>query len=367
MKIALVYLGRRGAGLPISLEFARNLAKTDEILVVLSHAGAAAADWDSLGIQTVITGTYENLPQAFWSWIEQHRIRRLANQIAAWKPDAMLFPMFYTWNPFLQARLSHIPSVVAVHDPRPHPGLRDRLFQWLENRSIQRAARCLVFSQSLVTELSYRGVPLGKIDVIRLGLLDYQQTGSILSPNPTADHNAPIILLFFGRITSYKGLDILLKAYQKVHSTYPIQLIIAGEGDLRPYRSLLAACRNVQVINRWVPDTEVPDIFQRANIVILPYTSASQSGVIPIAASFGLPVIATRTGGIPEQIEDCQSGLLVEPGSVEQLTEAIERLLEEPDFRNSLGTRLREEYQTKHNWQQTVITIRSALEKAQQT
>lgn len=367
MKIALIYLGRRGAGLPISLELARNLRTTDELMVVLSHAAKSAVDWDSLGVKTITASTYENLPQAIWTWIDQRRIRRLADQIAACKPDVLLFPMFYTWNPFLQARLHSIPSVIAVHDPRPHPGLSDKLFQWLEDRSIRQAARCLVFSQSLLPDLSLRGVDPENIDLIRLGLFDYKQAGGSPLPQSSRHGESPTTLLFFGRITAYKGLDVLLKAYQQVRLHYNIRLLIVGEGDLRSYRSLLETSEGIDVTNRWIADHEIPAFFQQANLVILPYTSASQSGVIPIAASFALPVIATRTGGIPEQIQDGINGLLVEPGSLEQLVKAIEHLLSEPAFREALGRRLQDDFREKYSWQKTAAIIRVSLDKARLT
>jgi glycosyltransferase involved in cell wall biosynthesis len=367
MKIALIYLGRRGAGLPVSLELAQGLAVSDEVICVLSTAAAAAADWNKLGVELITTATYENLTQAVWSWIDRRRIHHLADQIAVWKPDVLLFPMFYTWNPFLQYRLRQIPSVVAVHDPRPHPGLSDKLFQWLENRSIRQAARGLVFSQSLAPELARRGIDLEKIDVISLGAFDYKRGKSLTGPHTHDVGQKLPTLLFFGRITEYKGLDLLLQAFQKVRLRHQAQLLIAGEGDLRPYRPLLETCEGVDIINRWIADEEIPEIFQRADMVILPYTSASQSGVIPIAASFGLPVIATRTGGIPEQIQDGQNGLLVEPGSVEQLGAAIERLLTNPDFGRSLGQSLQDDFQSKHNWQQITSKVRASLDKARLT
>jgi len=367
MKIALIYLGRRGAGLPISLELARHLAETEELLMVLSETAAASVDWTSLGVKTLTAITYENLAQAVWSWIDQRRIHRLAEQIAAWKPDVLLFPMFYTWNPFLQARLRHIPSVIAVHDPRPHPGLSDKLFQWLENRSIRLAARGLVFSQSLAPELARRGISPEKIDTISLGAFDYKYVKSPTGFQSNATEQIAPTLLFFGRITEYKGLEILLPAFQQVRLHHKVQLLIAGDGDLRPYRPLLETCEGVEVINRWVADEEIPEIFQRADMVILPYTSASQSGVIPIAASFGLPVIATCTGGIPEQIQDGQNGLLIEPGSTEQLVEAIEHLLTDSSIGQGLGQRLRDDFENEHNWQQTAIIVRDSLLKARLT
>jgi glycosyltransferase involved in cell wall biosynthesis len=234
----------------------------------------------------------------------------------------------------------------------------------MENRSIRLAKRCLVFSASLVSELARRGVEPANIDVIRLGAFTYGTGES--SAAPATVETEPILpaLLFFGRITAYKGLEVLLQAFKQVSEKHSATLLIAGDGDLRPYRQWIEGDENIQVINRWIADVEVASVFQRANLVVLPYTSASQSGVIPIAASFRLPVIATRTGGIPEQIQDGLSGLLVEPGSVEKLSAAIERLLVDPEFRRSLGERLHDNFQNKHNWEQTAALVKAALEKA---
>ena len=364
MKIALIYLGRRGAGLPISRELARQLEKTDQVLAVLSQAAATGANWDELNAERITTSTYQNTLQAAWSWIEGSRIRNLAMQIAAWKPDVLLFPMFYTWNPFLQIRLRQVPSVVAVHDPQPHPGLSDRLFQWMENSSIRQATRCLVFSQSLVPALTKRGCPPDRIDTINLGVLSYAGIPSQALEPPGRETPGIPTFLFFGRITAYKGLDILLAAFQQVRQRHPARLLVAGDGSLRPYRGLTAALAGVEVINRWIPDEEIPAIFQQADIVVLPYTSASQSGVIPIAAQYSLPVIATRTGGIPEQITDGESGLLVEAGSVEQLRGAMERLLVDPALGRQLGQQLQHDFQDKFSWQQTAAKVRACLAKA---
>jgi glycosyltransferase involved in cell wall biosynthesis len=241
----------------------------------------------------------------------------------------LLFPMFYTWNPFLQWHLRDIPGVVAVHDPISHPGLADAAYKLLEDLSIRQAERCIVFSRSL-GELSY-----------------YQRYLSQISPRQSTEQPK---LLFFGRITAYKGLEVLLQAYQQLIKTHNAQLMVVGEGNLNPYRSLLDGVPQVQLINKWLSEEEIAAIFNQANIVVLPYTAASQSGVLPIAASFGLPVIATRVGGIPEQIEHETTGLLVEPGSVTELVAAIQRLIENPQLARQLGENLQRDYQENKNW-----------------
>jgi glycosyltransferase involved in cell wall biosynthesis len=260
--------------------------------------------------------------------------------------------------------LSQFPSVIAVHDPLPHPGLTDRLFQVLEDWSIRQATRGLVFSQSLAPELAQRGLPLSHIDVISLGPFIYPSWGDTSLHRAEVSDQKPPTLLFFGRITAYKGLGILLEAYGQVAKHRPLRLVVAGEGDLRPYQAKIQSTPGIEVINRWIAEQEIPGIFQQADMVILPYTSASQSGVIPIAAGFGLPVIATRTGGIPEQIEDGENGLLVEPNSAGQLAAAIGRLVTDPALASRLGHQLQADFELKHSWQQVTTGVRASLEKA---
>jgi len=348
MRLALIHLGRRGAGNPISYELAKHLSQQADILVILSQYVENLPLWKSSGLELMTTSTYQNLPVAIWSWINQLKIRKLADRIRAWKPDVLLFPMFYTWNPFLQGHLGDIPAIVAVHDPIAHPGLADFVYKRLEDRSIKQAERCIVFSQSLIPELSQRGIDTQHIDFVPLGELSYYQR--YLSHISPARGATQPMLLFFGRITAYKGLEILLQAYKQLINTNQARLMVVGEGNLNPFKSLLDVIPQVQVINHWVSEEEVAAVFSQASIVILPYTAASQSGVIPIAASFGLPVIATRVGGIPEQIEHEITGLLVNPGSVAELIAAIQRLLENPQLAHQLGKNLLRDYQENKNW-----------------
>jgi glycosyltransferase involved in cell wall biosynthesis len=265
--------------------------------------------------------------------------------------------MFYTLNPFLQHHLTEIPSVVAVHDPVPHPGYIDLVYAKLENWSVHQSRRCLLFSTVFVPALEERGVSPERIDVIPHGPLIYP---SVAQP----DFAQSPSLLFFGRITDYKGLDILIKAYARLRERYPINLRIVGSGDLRPYMPLLKNLPGVEIVNRWVDESEVGHYFGPNQIVVLPYTSASQSGVIAVAAGFGLPVIATSTGGLPEQINDGVTGILVPPGSVDELVDAIENLLNNSLKAALLGQALAKDFSQNRNWNVIATQVLSACEKA---
>jgi glycosyltransferase involved in cell wall biosynthesis len=198
-----------------------------------------------------------------------------------------------------------------------------------------------------VATLMKKGIARERIDVIPHGLLDHY----IFGPPSTRGEELRPTILFFGRITEYKGLGVLLEAFEQVAIHRPqVQLKIVGEGNLKPYSDQLDRIPNVSVVNRWVDEAEVGNYFQNAAMLAIPYTSASQSGVVAIAAAFGTPVVATRVGALPEQIENDQTGLLVEPNSPDQLSKAMIRLLDDPDLSRSVGRNLAERTRKSSDW-----------------
>ncbi len=362
MRIALIYLGRRGSGGAISLGLGRALAGETRLAAFLSSGLETLLAWQGAQPFAVqVVPTYSGGLEAAWTLVFPARIRQLAGLVAAWRPDVLLFPMFHPWNAALQKALAPAPSIVFVHDPLPHPGLVSWLHARFENASLARAACCVVLSQALVPELVQRGVPPAKIAVIPHGLIQYPHLGSNgrKRPGPT--------LLFFGRITAYKGLDVLLEAFSHARARHPgLQLLIAGEGSLAPYARQLQGLEGVQVINRWVAEEDVPGLFEQADMVVLPYTSASQSGVLAIAAAFGLPVVASRVGGLPEQISDGETGLLVDPDSAPALANAIERLLDDPPLAAQLGQALQHEFEERRSWEKAAQMLLDVISRLSQ-
>jgi glycosyltransferase involved in cell wall biosynthesis len=115
-----------------------------------------------------------------------------------------------------------------------------------------------------------------------------------------------------------------------------------------------------------VPEPEIEKIFSRSTLLVLPYLSSTQSGVIPIAASLGLPVIATQTGGLSEQIEDGVSGWLVPPGNQEALANAIKEALDHPTLAQERGLALRNRYETMFSWDTIGQMLAESLKSASQ-
>ena len=150
------------------------------------------------------------------------------------------------------------------------------------------------------------------------------------------------VILFFGYVRPYKGLEDLLRALAIAAPGSWDQLMIVGEFYEPPerYRALLDDPRvrdRVRVVNRYVPNEEVARWFAAADVAALPYREATGSGIAQVAFGAGVPVIATRTGGLEEVVEEGISGLLVPPRDPTALARAIERF-----FDQNLAARLRE-------------------------
>lgn len=134
-------------------------------------------------------------------------------------------------------------------------------------------------------------------------------------------------LLFFGLIRDYKGLDLLIESMNLLDDSY--QLIIAGEvyGSFEKYQSLIdqsSAKDRIKLFNQYISDEDVSLFFSAADVCILPYKTATQSGITAISNHFTLPIIATDVGGLKETIHHKKTGLIVEKPTVEFLGEAIQ-------------------------------------------
>lgn len=138
------------------------------------------------------------------------------------------------------------------------------------------------------------------------------------------------IVLFFGLVRPYKGLEDLLEAIAILRGGPG--LLVAGEAysdreALRRRMERPDLAGRVRWIDRFIPDAEVDALFRAADIVALPYRSATQSGVAQIALAFRKPLVLTRTGGLPELVEEGRTGFLAEPRDPDSLAAAIEEAL----------------------------------------
>ena len=136
------------------------------------------------------------------------------------------------------------------------------------------------------------------------------------------------LILFFGFIREYKGLDILLHAMKELVDKLDVKLIVAGEfysnkEDILNLIDKMGIKNNIYLFNDFIPTSDVKYYFSASDCVILPYKSATQSGIVQIAMNFRKPVIASNVGGLGEVVHNNETGFIVDKENPSQLAEAI--------------------------------------------
>lgn len=173
------------------------------------------------------------------------------------------------------------------------------------------------------------------------------------------------IILFFGYIRPYKGLDILIDAMPEILKKVKVKLVAVGEAyeDELKYRNhieKLGLSENVILNTDYVPNNEVGKFFSAADVVVLPYKSATQSGIVQIAYNFNKPVIATDVGGLSEVVINEKTGFIVEPNSPKKLAEAVIRFYEENKESIFVENVIQEKQ--KYSWDRMVESIEKLYE-----
>jgi glycosyltransferase involved in cell wall biosynthesis len=149
------------------------------------------------------------------------------------------------------------------------------------------------------------------------------------------------VLLFFGFIRKYKGLDLLIEALKLLGNDY--HLIICGEvyGSFDEYQAIIDKLDlngQISLFNRYISDQEVADFFAASDVCVLPYRSATQSGIVGISYHFDLPVIASNVGSLKEMIADYNTGLMIEKPEPELIKNGIEKFFKSDieSFKNNI-------------------------------
>lgn len=149
----------------------------------------------------------------------------------------------------------------------------------------------------------------------------------------------PGTVLFFGRVDPHKGLEYLVRAQPLITRRLPYaRFVISGYGsELEHCRQMIKDGGTFEIHEGYASGEAMAALFQRASLVVLPYISASTSGILGTAYAFHKPVVATRVGCLPEYVQDGATGLLVPPMDVERLADAIIYLLSDDDLRHRMG------------------------------
>ncbi|HNQ44028.1 MAG TPA: glycosyltransferase family 4 protein, partial [Candidatus Cloacimonadota bacterium] len=266
------------------------------------------------------------------------------NAINQYQPDIILvswwLPYFAPAYGTILRGLRKYRIIYIAHNIIPHenwPGTRALL-----RYALSPAEKIVVLSQACLDDLK-QSLPNY---IARKGILgfhpvyNYSQSSAPAEVVPQQDRKN---ILFFGLIKPYKGLAFLIKAMPLILEKHPsARLILAGAvyGSSSDYDELISKLgidSRVERLYRYISDAEIATLFHRCDLCVLPYTSATQSGVIATAYSFDMPVIASATGGLSEYVIPGQTGFLVPPGDSVALAGAITDF-----FDNNSGPQMRE-------------------------
>jgi glycosyltransferase involved in cell wall biosynthesis len=267
-------------------------------------------------------------------------IRRVFREIEDFAPDVIHYQGLHPWFDLALPFWRRYPLVCTVHDFRPHPG--DKLSQktpfWVEMFVRRRADQLIVHSQHVRTLMVQQLGGSGE----NISLMPHIQIGQELaSPMMEEDEH---LILFYGRIWEYKGLEYLIRAEPLISAQIPnVRIMIAGQGeDFSRYVRMMVHPERFIVHNEFISEDRTAEYFRRASVVVLPYIEASQSGVIALAYSSAKPVVATTVGGLPEMVEEGRTGYLVAPRDAADLAKALVRLLLDPTLRRQMGANAKE-------------------------
>ncbi|MBW2307730.1 MAG: glycosyltransferase [Deltaproteobacteria bacterium] len=300
-----------------------------------------------------------------WTWWRAYRA------VKAFNPHVLVFQW---WNPFfgppyalighLSRRLKGMACTFICHNVIPHEhGPLDKI---LSRAALGAGTHFIVHSHQdqelllgLFPRAAVRVTPHPTYSVFGQNRVQKEEARKTLGiSGPT--------ILFFGYIRAYKGLKYLLEAAPHVLREMQCTFLIVGEfyEDKETYlRQIqnLGIGSFVRVVDRYVPNEEVNLYFSAADVVVLPYVSASQSGIVQMAFGMERPVITTRVGGIPEVVSHGGTGYIVPPGDGPALARAVLRFFREGQSVDWAGN-IRKE-QERFSWDALAAVLEELIEE----
>ena len=294
---------------------------------------------------------------------------RAASLIRSLQPDVVHFHDTWTRAAWTFPLLGRIPIVTSVHNVEDHPGDPPSRIQTIRRWALRFVSHIIFYSP--YCEHLYRDrsemprVPTSVVPLAAMEIFRAWETRMI--------PEEPRTVLCFGRLSAYKGIHVLQEAMPLVAREVPdVRFIVAGApvpNYTIPHFPMLPNGGQVELRAQFIPPDLLCELFQRAALVVLPYVSATQSGVVMTAYAFKKPVVATCVGALPEQVEDQVTGLLVPPNDSIVLANAIVELLLDHRLRAHLAGNIERKLSAEFSWQRVaekIMTVYQSVTQRQQ-
>lgn len=267
---------------------------------------------------------------------------------------------------FVFLRLFNVKLVHTAHDVLPH---ETKKIDYLLNYFLYKAAKKIIVHSHYIKNklVSIFNIRQDKVEIVPHGNFDIYLPFSPLS-SAEAKKELNLLpedktLLFFGFIKEYKGLDILLDSYSLVHQTNPeIKFIIAGSVESKSLfelyeKKISTFKRDGSLITNFsfIPSDKVSTYFTASDFVVLPYKDIDHSGIVHLAYSFEVPIIATKVGDFPEVIEQGKSGYLVEKNNSKALAITIIDAFNNIELKSKMKKYIKELNRDKYSWDSVAL------------
>ena len=327
-RILVMHLGRRGGGPQFTLELARALrAMSVPCAALVSARNVYLPDFQALEIPLFVEASRRFTPATPFA------LRRsLRRCLRAWGPAEVWCGMGHPLDLMVldMIKRANLPFRLVVHDGVPHLG---DPYSWLKraNDFEQRSATTLVtLSAHVADSIRLQWPDKPQVQLWLPPFTPRQPPGPAVAPGA---REAPLKLLFFGRIIKYKGLGLLLDAAELLRAdNVPFVLTIAGDGLIPEKEAEQVTALGATLVNRFVSEEEAAGYFQACDVVVLPYIEASQSGVVATALGHGKPVVATPIGGLGDQVREQGAGIVIPEMTAASLAAALTRLSRDRGF-----------------------------------
>ena len=283
-------------------------------------------DYSNKSFQIEDTQYWINTANPFNIISTARRIRKLQPDIVImqwWHP--YFAPCYYLLARFLK----HIPILFTCHNVFPHE--RFPMDRFLSRLVLRRGSGYIVQSHLDEADLltvnpgaKYVVTPHPTYNAFKMKDMSREEARKLLD----VDEQTPM-LLFFGFVREYKGLKYLLDAMKKIKTKMPeTQLWVVGDFGENKEQYLKQIQDNeirdqINLVEGYIPDKEVEKYFAAADLVVLPYISATQSGIVQIAYGFEKPVVVTDVGGLPDVVQDHKTGYVVPKENADAIADAV--------------------------------------------
>ncbi len=370
MKTVLMnYMGRNNSAPYFTYSIAKALSSCGyDVIAIISKYATNVDDWNNYGFRKIyLVDTYTS-----WFNIAIKSIkficygkRNIAEEFINEKVDFVINTFFHPWSNMITSLFVNATVITFCHDPIQHDGV-NIIMKLMYPFFIKKGDEIVVLTKDFTSivqnkyeknEKNIHYCPHGRMDLYKIKQCSCRPKGF---PKYRENYTN---FVFFGRIEKYKGLETLGRAYEIVKQKYnDISLTIYGSGDFSEYERFFCT-EDVTIVNEYIKDCEVGWIFEGDNVVlVLPYDGATQSGVIPIAFEYSIPIICSDLVGLREQLSGGEVGLFFDPEDEQSLSESMQVYIEDKAFLESQSIKMGR-MSKKIEWDQIIAKLMNEVDR----